>query len=516
VAVEDGCAAARPFLDARRDAVAKHDARCALRAGARARSLCPTLTDPPAEALAREADALRTAHGPLSLDGPWLVEHAPDESRVWDVSSGSAKLRARVEGYDLSVLPSGLARAAIGDDVAFVDPRTGSIARVPWREIVAETTDLVFAAKGSEVRRLVLPKLEPDAVVTWGSPSREVGLVTPLAGGAVLVVGDTLVSFEAKAVVRTDLPFLATSADETHVLGCDPKAHALVDVAPKTGGELGRVALPSGADCPQAVGFARDPRFVFWLERGPETKDAGAEVVVVAGDLRSGQLSRFADPGVTWSIALRTEPFLEEGSARLCARFVSFHGSWTHCGWKLDARGRLSKDARPSDSPTSPRVGPGGIIELGMRALPKADLRLVLSFKEDGEAKSNLRLGVFRGPKLERSISLEPGSFFFDDMALKEAWRAHEYPELPSIWPLDEHHVVVSRGTGSLTDMVVDVDTGAVTRPCKDQEDCSVVGRYAVHAKDGELVDVLTGAKTQLGATASEWAATPHVEAPCP
>jgi hypothetical protein len=63
--------------------------------------------------------------------------------------------------------------------------------------------------------------------------------------------------------------------------------------------------------------------------------------------------------------------------------------------------------------------------------------------------------------------------------------------------------------------MVVDLRTGAVSKPCSGREECSVIGRYAVDDK-GELRDVLTGAAMKLTASAAEWAAAPRAEAPCP
>jgi len=239
-------------------------------------------------------------------------------------------------------------------------------------------------------------------------------------------------------------------------------------------------------------------------------------LIVVIADFKTGQVGRFEDPQATWSIAFNGTPYVDADGPRLCVNLASFHGSWNLCDWRVDAKGHIRRDPKSTAPLDSPPVGPGGDIELGRLDMPKGDRRLVLSFRQKGETKTDLRLTLFHGRKLERRVSLEPGELFFDDMALREAWRAHEYAELPRIAPLDESHVVILRGSGSLTDMVVNLDSGSVQKPCNGLDDCRVVGRYAVDSKEGVIVDVLSSAKMSLEPSAIDWATAPHVEEPCP
>jgi len=239
------------------------DPRCAHQAGRRARELCPTLSEPSADALAREEDLLRGAHGSVTVLGSWLIEYTASESRVWAVSPGGPKLRARIDGSDFSVVKGNAIRARVGDDLYFVDPETATVAHVAAKEVVAEHTDYLFAETENDVRRLALPKLEPAGAVDWSKPSTPLGFASSLHGGAVLVANGALISFDAKMVKSTGLTLIAPNAEETHLLGCDPASHALVDLDVTTGAELGRVAIPRRTECPERVAYAPDPRFAF-------------------------------------------------------------------------------------------------------------------------------------------------------------------------------------------------------------------------------------------------------------
>jgi hypothetical protein len=66
-----------------------------------------------------------------------------------------------------------------------------------------------------------------------------------------------------------------------------------------------------------------------------------------------------------------------------------------------------------------------------------------------------------------------------------------------------------------MEEMVVDLRTGAVTRPCGGDRGCTVVGRFLADGK-GVLRDLVSGASLALSPTAEEWDAVPQVGPPCP
>jgi hypothetical protein len=511
---DEACRDAVLLVEKAREHLAKKNKRCAGLFASEARARCSTSlgADDP---LTQLDEAQRAEHSDVTALGPWFVEYAGEDQRIWSVAPGHAQLRARLPNAELSVV-AGVAgnviRAESGEELLFVDPATQSLARVPRADVVAEGGDYVFTATDTEVRRLRLPKLEPAGVVAWKRPSESEGMHAPLRGGAALAVVDTLVAFDKPSSVATGFSFLSANADQTRLLACDPASHALVDLDAVTYAVRARVTIPGAKSCVEAAAYAPDPRFAFWLERGPETKRGGMNVIVRVADFKTGKVSRFDDAKSTWSIALHATPYVD--GARLCAEMSSFHGAWKLCNWKLDARGRVTRDAIPTTPADAPPIGPGGAIELGRAALPSGE-RLALRFHQKGDDKSALELAVTPANGKERLIALEPGTFFFDDNGLREAWRVNEVAPLPRIAPpIDVSHVVILPGIGSLTDMVVDIGTGAIQKPCDGRDDCHVVGRYAADRR-GLLIDILTGAKTSLDISDSDWAEAADAENAC-
>jgi hypothetical protein len=134
-----------------------------------------------------------------------------------------------------------------------------------------------------------------------------------------------------------------------------------------------------------------------------------------------------------------------------------------------------------------------------------------------GEEKQDLRLTIAGADgKVERAVVLVAGEATFDDRLLWEPERTLEYPDLPSIEAIDGDHAIFHTGSiNGLEDLVVDLRTGAVTRPCLGLESCNLAGRFVADGK-GELRDLVSGASLVLSASDADWDAAPEVAPPCP
>ena len=268
----------------------------------------------------------------------------------------------------------------------------------------------------------------------------------------------------------------------------------------------------------RSLAYGPDPRYAFWIEPGKETADRGRKIVVASGDTRTGKVRRFEDPTATWSIAFHSGEHLDEDGQHLCANLRSFHTSWTRCDWKLTRDGGIVRAPKPSahPKPALSALGLAGAVELGRTWTPAHDRLLVLSFREKGEEKRDLRLTIAgAGGKMERAVVLVAGEAAFDDRLLAEPERTLEYGELPSVEALDGSHALFHRGYSGLEDMVVDLRTGEVSRPCLGLEACDLAGRFVGDEKGG-LRDLVSGASLVLSASDADWEAAPEVGPPCP
>jgi hypothetical protein len=346
-----------------------------------------------------------------------------------------------------------------------------------------------------------------------------------LRGGDALAYANTLVSFDRGAILRTGFSFAAARPDGARILACDEAAGALAEIDTVTGAETARFAASPSGPCPSngelstEAAYTPDPRRAFWIERGPERKEGGPATVVAVGDTRTGRVQRLVDRRATWSIAVSAKAHLDETGAWLCGDFFAHRGFWTTCDWKVDKGGRAVRDPRPDPSrrPSPAALGLAGAVEVARAWTPRRERVLVLTFRRKGDEKRDYRLTVAApSGKVERSVVLEAGEFFLDDSALNEGWtRTDGGPGLPGLEQVGDDKVVVTRGVGNLGLMIVDLRTGAVTKPCPSPDECGLVGRYLTLGA-GTLREVSTGATVQLTPSAAEWEAAPRAEAPCP
>jgi hypothetical protein len=519
-APEPGCSEAPALVAKMRAAEKEKRERCAVKAAKEALKLCPSGADASVQRVAATDAAWRGKHGPVRFLGPWLLERieGSQEHRVWEIAASGPRLRARIESGEIALGLRDRLRVEVGDDVAFVDPRAGTVARIGLT-FAHETSDYVYAGNGYDVRRLRASDLAPAGpVVPWveghaARPGRA------LLGGEVLI-GDVLVSFARGAALRTGVSLAGVRPDEARVLACDQDGPAMVEADATTGRELARFALPKGMECEVAEpAYGPDPRYAFWIEQGPETKDRGRAIVVASGDTRTGKVRRFEDPSATWSIAFHSDEHLDEDGQHLCARLRSFHTMWTRCDWKLSKDGGIVRAPKPraAPKPALSALGLAGAVDLGRAWTPAHDRLLVLSFRVKGEEKQDLRLTIAGADgKVERAVVLVAGEATFDDRLLWEPERTLEYPDLPSIEAIDGDHAIFHTGSiNGLEDLVVDLRTGAVTRPCLGLESCDLAGRFAGDEKGG-LRDLVSGASLVLSASDADWDAAPEVAPPCP
>jgi hypothetical protein len=506
-----------------RAADAEHDERCAVRAATKALGLCAGLADPEVRRLAAGAEAARDDHGEVQLLGPWVLERVAQagETRVWDLGPDGPRLRFRIDGDEIALSAGDRLRVALGDDLAVLDPRAGTQSRATGVHFVAESAGHLFVAGPAEVRRLRLADLGPAGAVPWSEvPSAGEGRA--LRGGATLLYGGAVISFDTGAVLRTDRDLPAARPDEARILAYDGAAASMVEIDTATGAELARFALAKGAKIETgnlAPAYAPDPRYAFWFELGPERRDHGTAIVVAVGDTRTGRVQRFEDPRETWSIAFSGWAHLDAGGERLCADFASFHSGWTTCAWRLGPGGRARHDTRPAPAsrPRLADVGLAGALELARAWTPDHRRSLLLTYRRaKDETKHDLRLTVVgAGGKVERVARLQAGEFLLDDRALDEPGNGDMYPNLPRVAPLDDAHAVVVHGVGSVEDKLVDLRTGDVSEPCSGHTDCRVVGRFTADPT-GAMRDLLTGEVFVLSAGAAAFAAVPRAEAACP
>ncbi len=520
-----GCAEAAALMVEAHAAEERHDPRCAVRAAVKARGLCAGLANPAVARLAAVADTAREQHGTVRALGPWLLEWVTTagETRVWEVGPDGARLRFRIDAEDVALSSGSKLRVALGPDVAVVDPATGTAARAAGAVFVAEGAGYLFVGDEAQVRRLRLADLAPTGVArwTWEDPSPSEG-ATVLRGGGLLVFGTWLVSIDAGAVLRSDLRFGGARPDGARILAFDDASQSMLEIDTTTGAELARFAIPAQGkvDSSNLVpGYAPDPRYAFWFEMGPERRQGGVAVVVAAGDTRTGRVHRFEDRTDTWSIAFSSTAHVDPDSGRLCAELYSFHGGWTLCDWRMAAGGRVRRDPQPvrGPRPALASLGLAGATEVTRAWTPDHRRLLVLTFVlGEQDIKRDLRLTIVDAAgKVERVAVLAAGELWLDDSGLREAWRAAEYPELPRVVPVDDAHALVLHGRGDVGDKLVDLRTGAVSDPCGGREGCVVAARFAIDPGGGAR-DVVTGRGFALSASAAEWAAAPHAEAPCP
>jgi hypothetical protein len=517
-APDPGCGEAEALVARARAAEEGKRERCAARAAKEALRLCPSR-----EAMRRVAardDAWREKHGAVRFLGPWLLEwiEGSQEHRVWEVASGAPRLRARIESWDIAVGARDRLRVVVDRDLAFVDPAAGTVVRADGESFVLEGRAHVFVGDEKRVRRLRLSDLAEVGAVAWSEAHGGDGS-RALRNEEVLVAGDVLVSFERGSVLREGVNFAGVRPDEARILACDQAGPAMIEVDVTTGAELARFALPKDMECAVAApAYGPDPRYAFWIERGHETQDRGDAIVVAAGDTLTGKVHRFEDRSATWSIAFHSREHLDEDGRRLCAELSSFHGGWPVCEWKLTKDGHVVRDPKrsPGATPSLAALGLAGAVELGRVWTPAHDRLLVLTFREKGEVKRDLRLTVAGASgKVERTVVLQAADVLFEDNALRQAWRAHEYAPLPSVELIDGGHAVFHHGAGPMEDMLVDLGTGAVTKPCSGHDGCELVGRFAADGKGG-LRDLVTGRALTLSASVADWDAVAEVAPPCP
>jgi hypothetical protein len=490
---------------------------CTFEAAREAQKLCPRLVADTIGAMAARDDERRRLHGRAWAYGAWFVEQIDGggETRVWERDGGKVALRARLEiAEDFVADALGRLRVRAFDELAFVEPRSASVRRFPGQSFLVETKDYVFVESEGDLRRLRAADLAPAGVVAARG-----GLVgRALHGGEELLAGDALVSFATGSVVRTGVSLTGIRPDEKRALACDHDAPAVIEVDATTGKETARFALPSGADCHVgAPAYGPDPRFVFWLEHGPETRDRGLRIIVASGDVQTGKVRRFEDRHATWSIALHSDEHLDADGEHLCADLHSFHTGWTLCEWRLSRDGTPVHDPKraPRPAPSLAALGLTGATELGRAWTPSRRRQLVLSFREKGEMKRDLRLTVVgaRG-KPERVAILEAGEHSFDDRRLRDP-DDDQSPPPPGVEALDEDHAVFHEGAGSLEPMVIDLRTGAVEKPCHGHDRCAVSARF-VSDGEGSVRDLVTGETWTLAASREAWASTPEIRRPCP
>jgi hypothetical protein len=514
---EPGCKDAPALVAKMQAAQADQREDCAFEAAKSAQKLCPRLLGESLAAMTARDEERRKLHGRAWAYGAWFVEQldGPYEVRVWEREGKGVALRARLDaGDDIVADARGRLRLQASGELVFVEPRQGRVHRLPAQSFLAETKEYVFVRGSEDLRRLRATDLAPAGVVA--APGGLVGRV--LHGGDELLAGDALVSFATSSVVRTGVTSTGVRADERRVLACDEEALAIVEADATTGKETARFALPSNVDCHTgAPAYGPDPRFIFWLEAGPETPDRGRRIVVASGDTQTGKIRRFEDRDATWSIAFHSDEHLDADGEHLCAVLASHHSSWTLCEWRLAKDGTPLRDPKrePRPTPSLAALRLTGATELGRAWTPSRNRQLVLSFRTKGQSKRDLRLTVVdaRG-KIERTVVLEAGDLFFDDRRLPNQDDDASAP-LPAIEAIDDDHAVFHEGLGSLEPMTIDLRTGAIERPCHGHERCAV-SRRVVSDGEGTVRDIVTGETWTLSASREAWEAAPEIHRPCP
>ena len=148
-APEPGCSEAPALVARVRAAEKEKRERCAVRAAKEALRLCPSGAGEMVQRVAAKEGAWRGKHGPVRFLGPWLLERieGSQEQRVWEIAAGGPRLRARIEAWEVALGLRDRLRFEVGDGVAFVDPRAGTVARLDLM-FAHETRDYVFAGNG--------------------------------------------------------------------------------------------------------------------------------------------------------------------------------------------------------------------------------------------------------------------------------------------------------------------------------------------------------------------------------
>ena len=306
----------------------------------------------------------REAHGPLEMAGDkWLVERAGTyDARIWEVLATGPKLRARIEPYEMKVLPGG-DRLAVDKEgeLVIVELPTGKVHVEPKTRLYAATPDYLFVGDDKVGRRERAADFSAAGSVAWGGAldyMRGPDDLHVLAGGDTMAIGDSLVSFATGKVLARRLQFHAPRADGKRIAACDSASLSIVEVDAATGAIGARFPLrkPEGmTDCRTGDNPAyADDHTLFWFEMGEDTKDAGRKMVVCAGDTTTGKVTRFEEPSRTWSIGFASYPFVEEG--RLCTTIASFHTSFRACDWALSG-GRIVRSAGKAKAPSGRRGG---------------------------------------------------------------------------------------------------------------------------------------------------------------
>src|SRR5262249_32901620 len=209
----------------------------------------------------------------------------------------------------------------------------------PGARFIAEDASFLFAADDAHALRLRLTDLSTDASIAYASTSGNYDAHV-LRGGAVLVWGGAILSFEAGKVLAAEQKLGSARPDGARITTCDAATKSIVEIDTRTGATTASFRIAGGVtECGSMsyadAAHAPDPRYLFWFELGEEVRDGGRRIVVAAGDTVTGKVQRRRDPSARSGIGFSTTAHLDDTRTRLCVDVHSFHSSFTQCDWKL-------------------------------------------------------------------------------------------------------------------------------------------------------------------------------------